>query len=676
MKIKKKWLCVLFMSLLCIVYSTTIYGEELDGNSGDKTQAPYFYIEGGDPTVDSFPLKGTEVTTNINGTIAETFVVQTYANLGTSPINASYVFPASSRVTVHGMTMQIGDKTVTAQIKEKEEAKQEFEEAKSEGKSASLLEQQRPNVFTMDVANVMPGDIVRIELHYTEMIVSTEGTYQFVFPTVAGPRYASLSGALEAPADDWVTSPYITDNDMPDKKYDIHVNLSTGVPITDLASKSHDISVTWNNQTAAQVALSNPDDFAGNKDFILEYKLTGDEVNCGIMLDKGEDENFFMLMVQPPERIQLEDIPPREYVFLLDVSGSMNGYPLDTAKDLITNLVTNLRETDKFNLILFSGASVQMAPRSVSATQANIKSAIHLIDEQEGGGGTELASALKDAISLPKEEDASRSIVLITDGYISGEKEVFDIINKNIGTTNFFSFGIGSSVNRYLIDGVANTGLGESFVVTDSSDAAETAERFRTYIQSPVLTDIKVTYDGFDVYDVEPPVLSTLFAQRPIVLFGKWRGEAVGTIRITGKSGNQDYAQDIKVSEIKPLEVNKAIRYLWARTKVERLVDFGSPDDEEAVKKEITALGLKYSMMTPYTSFIAVIDIVRNPDKKSTDVKQPLLLPENVSELAVGDGYTVGSEPSDMILVLGMLFLIGTGAAVRKGRKGRRPQGA
>lgn len=658
MRKKRNWLCILFTLCMLLASSTAVYGEGSDGGDGDKTAAPYFFVEGGDSSTDSFPLKETKVSANINGVIAETYVTQTYTNEGTAPINASYVFPASTRVAVHGMKMEIGDKVITAKIKEKEEAKVEFEEAKSEGKSASLLEQQRPNVFNMSVANIMPGDVVRIELHYSELIVSTEGTYEFVFPTVVGPRYVSPSEDQDAEDNQWTETPYIKDGKTPDGKYDISVNLSTGVPISDVTCTSHKVNVTKDNESTAKVTLSNPEDYAGNRDFILDYKLTGKEVNCGLMLNKGQDENFFLMMVQPPERYKPEDIPPRDYVFVLDVSGSMYGFPLDTAKILIKNLVGNLRDTDTFNVILFSGASMQMSPRPVPATADNIQKAIKMIDEEDGGGGTELTSALRDAIAIPRDKNISRSVVVITDGYIFDEKATFDLISKNLDTTSFFSFGIGSSVSRYLIDGIAKAGQGEAFVVTDPDEAEETAKRFRTYIQAPILTDIHVTYDGFDTYDMEPSKLPTLFAERPIVLFGKWRGEPTGTIKITGKTGSQDYVKEIAVSDVQPLDTNNALPYLWARTKVENLTDYGNNNaDEEAVKKEVTALGLKYSMMTPYTSFIAVTDIVRNKDGDSKDVKQPLPLPEGVSNLAVG-GYTNGSEPGEIILAGGIIFLI------------------
>lgn len=437
MKKQRKWQCMFLAFLLLILNSSAIYAEEKDEDSDDKTLAPYFFIEDADSSADQLPLKGTSVSTTINGVIAETYVTQTYANEGETPINAQYVFPASTKVAVHGMKMEIGNQVITAQIKEKEEAKEEFEEAKSEGKSASL-EQKRSNVFTMSVANIMPGDTINIELHYTELLSPTEGIYQFVFPTVVGPRYSSPQTEPNEDEDGWVQTPYIPEGGEPSGTYDISVQLSTGVPITDISCKSHQINVARDGDSNAQIHLANPEDFAGDRDFILDYKLTGEEISYGLMLDSGEKENFFMLMVQPPERYKPEDLPPREYIFVLDVSGSMFGYPLDTAKDLIRNLVGSLNETDLFNLILFSSDSSKLSSQSLPATQQNIQRAIDLIEKQEGGGGTELAPALKRAVSLPLANSYSRSIVTITDGYLRGEREIFDLIQDNLDRANFF----------------------------------------------------------------------------------------------------------------------------------------------------------------------------------------------------------------------------------------------
>lgn len=673
---RNHWLSFLLALWPLLAFPAAAYGSE--NSSQEKALAPYFVVEGADPETEAFPLKETDVSTNINGIIAETFVTQTYANEGKTPINARYLFPASEGVSIHGMKMQIGDQVITAKIQEREEAKKTFEAAKEEGKSASLLEQQRPNVFSMDVANIMPGDRVRIELHYTEMIVSTEGIYEFVFPTVVGPRYAS-SAAREADnpqdgpgtggeaSDQWVAAPYLEEGKTPPGKYNITVSLSTGVPLTGLSSKSHDIKVEKSSDSTATVTLAHPEDYAGNRDFILSYQLTGEEVSCGLILDSDEEENYFMLMVQPPKRYTPDQLLPREYIFVLDVSGSMYGYPLETAKGLIRDLVLGLKETDRFNLLLFSNSSMQMSSGSVPATKENIQKAMELIDQESGGGGTELGAALRSAVSTPIKPGFSRSVITITDGYISEEKEIFGIIHENLGNTNFFSFGIGDSVNRYLIDGIAKAGQGEAFVVTDSEDAAGTAERFRTYVQAPLLTDIKVDFDGFDAYEVEPPVVPTLFARRPIILFGKWRGQQAGTIRITGQMGGEGlnstdgepgFVQEIDVAAIEAQENSHALPYLWARKKVERLMDYGAPATDSALtKKIVTAIGLKYSMMTPYTSFVAVTETIRNPEGEGKDVTQPSALPLHVSSLAVG-GYTTGSEPGAWILLLGTMLLL------------------
>lgn len=669
MRKKKNWLCVIVMLFVLTLCSHAVYAEGADEDD-DVTLAPYFFVEGADPSIDRLPLKGTDVQTTINGTIAETYVVQTYANEGKNPINARYVFPASTQVTVHGMTMEIGSHVVTAQIREKEEAKKEFEQAKSEGKSASLMEEKRPNVFTMDVANIMPGDTVCIKLHYTEMITPTEGVYQFVFPTVTGPRYASPETMEEAQEDDWVESPYMEEGSTSEGTYDIMVNLSTGVPITDLKCGTHKTSVEWNGQSVAKVTLEDTDDYAGDRDFILEYKLTGEKLRSGLMLYKGEEENFFQLTMQPPKRYEAEEVPPREYIFVLDVSGSMNGYPLDTAKALIRNLVKNLKKTDRFNVILFSDIVSEMSLEPVSATDINIDCAMKLIDMQEGGGGTELAQALQCAVDDPERKGVARSIVVITDGYISDEEEIFELIGEHMDSASFFPFGIGSSVNRYLMEGIAGTGMGEAFIVTDDAAAEETAERFRTYIEAPLLTDIQLDFDGFDVYDVEPAKISTLYAERPVVVFGKWKGEPSGTIRISGKTGTKDYSETIKVFDAEPTEDNGAIRYLWARKRLETLTDYGFSKFDKSVKAEVTALGLDYSMITPYTSFVAVLDTVRNTEGESTDVDQPSPLPAGVSNLAVG-GYLIGAEPTDLMLAVMMGIVLFAGIWFRK-RERRR----
>ena len=668
MKKYKSLLCLLSALIIFMSSVPTVHAEEAMDVDEDRTYAPYFYVESEEVGLDCLPLKKTDVSVNIEGIIASIHVTQSYSNEGTKPVNASYIFPASTKVTIHGMQMQIGNQIVTAKIKEKEEAKQEFEAAKSEGKSASMLSEERSNVFSMDVANIMPGDNVQIELDYTELITPSEGIYEFVFPTVVGPRYVGPVIDDTGTRDEWTGTPYLSEGTPPTDEYDIRVTISAGVPISSLTCSSHDINTEWNENTTAHVSLANPADYAGNRDFILDYKLTDAKIGTGLITGQYGEENFFMLMVQPPERVEVEEIPPREYIFVLDVSGSMSGFPLETAKKLINNLVSGLRETDTFNLILFSGTSYKMASRSVPATEENINKAVKLINGQKGAGGTELADALEDALHIPTEDDMARNIVIITDGYIYGESDVFKLVNDNLNQADFFSFGIGSAVNRYLIEGIASIGQGEPFIVTKENQADEIADKFRNYIQSPVLTDIQVSFDGFDVYDVEPAALPTLYAKKPIVLLGKWRGEATGTIQITGTTGNGTYTDSISAADAVTAE-NNAIAYLWARKRVERLTDYGRDGSDSQAQEEVTQIGLQYSMVTPYTSFIAVLDVVRNTDEEATDVNQPLPLPLEVSNLAVG--YRIGSEPGTGILIVVPIMMTLMSVLYGKARKKR-----
>jgi Ca-activated chloride channel family protein len=633
-------LIVIFM-LIFLIFAFPALGHAAQAveTAADTTLSPYFFVESEDVQLDSFPLKETNVTANITGLIADVYVSQSYANEGGKPINVSYVFPTSTRVAVHGMKIAIGDNMVIAQIKEREEARQEYEQAKGQGKNAALLEQERPNVFTMSVANIMPGDVVCVELHYTELILAIGGAYEFVFPTVVAPRYSNQPADTAPQTDQWVANPYLEEGSTTPSKYGITVNLSTGIPISSLNCKSHDVEVNWDGESAAQITLSTPEKYAGDRDYVLEYTLIGQDVQCGLMLQAGDTENYFMLMLQPPQRVQVDDKPPREYVFVLDVSGSMSGFPLDTAKELLTDFLDHLKETDRFNLVLFDNTSRQMSPNSLPATAENIKTAFDMIEREFGGGGTELLSAIELAVAIPMDKNVSRSVIVITDGEISAEQAVFDFIGNNLENTNYFAFGIGSAVNRYLVEGIAKTGLGESFVATKPSEVPDIADNFRTYIESPVLADIAVTYAGFDAYDVEPPNLPILFTQKPIALFGKYRGELTGIIRVTGKTGNSEYVQEIQLSETEPLETNTAIGLLWARKTVERLLDYKGSSVSADVKQKAIEIGLKYSIMTPYTSFVAVLETIRNHDGDSIDVDQPLPLPLGVSNLAVGGGY-------------------------------------
>jgi Ca-activated chloride channel family protein len=642
-----------------------------DSSRPDKTLSPYFFVEGGDPAIDRLPLKDTRVDVAIAGVIADVTVRQVYENRGTRPIHARYIFPASTRAAVYGMTMTVGDVRTVATIKERERATREFEAAKREGKNASLLEQSRPNVFMMKLANVLPGDTVVVELKYTELLVPTDGVYEFVYPTVVGPRYSEKREQEAAPGDEFVKAPYTHEGEAPRSEFHLAGVLTTGVPIQELDSPSHQLDVRAAG-LRAEITLDDSERLSGNRDVILRYRLAGAEIASGLQLYQGRDENFFLLMAEPPQTVQPDQIPAREYIFVLDVSGSMHGFPLDTAKKLMGDLVNVLRPSDTFNIVVFADGSDTFAPASVPATRPNLSRALQFIGQKNGGGGTRLLAALERAVAIRRQPSVSRSIVLVTDGYIDAESAVFDYVKEGRDDVNFFAFGIGSSVNRFLIEGVARAGRGEPFIVTEPGQATAAATRLRRYIDTPVLTGIDVKFHGFDVYDVEPGTIPDLFASRPIVVIGKWRGNAAGSIELSGKTGRGAYQTAIPVSPTNADAGHGALRHLWARTRIADLSDFGPGAPSEDRVAEITSLGLTYGLLTRYTSFVAVQEIVRRTSESADDVDQPLPLPAGVSDLAVG--VTSGPEP-DIVWVASIVVALLGGASLLRMRR-RRSGGA
>jgi Ca-activated chloride channel homolog len=488
-----------------------------------------------------------------------------------------------------------------------------------------------------------------------------------VYPTVVGPRYSAKRESQASPGDEFVNAAYTHQGEAPRSEFHLTGVVSTGVPIQELTSPSHQLVTNSSGLGRAEIALADSERFSGNRDFILRYRLAGQRISSGLLLYQGTDENFFLLMAEPPKTVATDDVPPREYIFVVDVSGSMNGFPLDTAKKLMADLVNVLRPSDMFNIVVFADGSETFSPVSVSATRSNLTRALQFIGRKAGGGGTRLLAALKSAVAIPRQPVVSRSIVLLTDGYIEAESDVFDYVRTQLDGANFFAFGIGGSVNRYLIEGVAHAGLGEPFVVTRPDEATEVAARLRRYIDSPVLTGIDVKFLGFDAYDVEPRRIPDMFASRPIVVFGKWRGAASGAIEIWGRTGRQLYATSIAVAPEKPDARHAALRHLWARTRIRNLSDFGPAAASDERVAAITSLGLTYGLLTRYTSFVAVQEIVRRAVGDADDVDQPLPLPAGVSDLAVG--VTRGDEPDFIWVSAIVLALFGCASLLRARRR-------
>lgn len=651
----------LFAALLLVAWAPA----HADDSEAARAEGPYFQIASTDPGVDRLPLKGTTVDARIVGPIADVRVVQRYRNEGQRTIEAKYVFPGSTQAAVHAMTVRLGERVLNATIREKQRARLEYETAKKEGKTAALLDQHRPNVFQMNVANILPGDEVLVELRYTELLLPTDRRYRFVYPTVVGPRYhvpRSEGGASSFPA-----TAHLPVGQASNSAFDLRVSFASPLPVQDLFSPSHRVEVQGEGSAQAEVALANEVEPGNNRDFILEYRMAGDATAAGLTLYPGKigEDNYFLALVEPPQAIATAQINPREYVFVVDISGSMHGFPLDTAKTLLRHLIGNLRASDSFNVLLFSGSNRMLSDTPVPATTANIERAIATLDNIRAGGSTEIVPALERIAALPKNPEVARTVVVVTDGYVTVEDRVFQLVRRNLGNSNVFAFGIGSSVNRHLIEGIARAGQGEPFIVTKPEFAAKQAERLRKMIDAPVLTSVRARFDGLDVYDLEPAhldALPDLLGGRPVAIFGKWRGEAKGQLVLEGRAADGDWQQVLPVAT--PDADAQALRLLWARRRIQQLSDEEALRGGSAQREAITALGLQHSLLTQYTSFIAVDHVVRALDADNkVSVQQPSPLPQGVSNHAIGTAVPSTPEPAAWLALLLVLGLVAAGVS-------------
>jgi len=650
-------LTILFamLSLLCFQPASAVN----DDSEPPAPLSPYFFIEGTDSANDRLPLKRSSADVQLNGFFASVQLSQRYRNEGTQPINATYIFPGSTHAAVNGMTMTIGERRIVAKIKEKRAARQTFDEARKAGKSASLLSQKRPNVFSMEVANIMPGDEVTVMLTYTEILSAEDGVYEFVFPGVVGPRYggdaAHAGGEVQ-----WIQNPYLAEGTPDPVSYGINLELSSPLPISSLESTTHELITQWQDKQSVKLSLKDANS-AGNRDFILRYRLQNNQILTGMTHFESQGENYFLIVSEPPKRVMPEQIPARDYLFVVDVSGSMSGFPLDTTKDLMTRLLDKLNPSDRFNILFFAGGSAVLSSQPLAATPHNINRAIKMMNNQRGGGGTALYPALQRAFSMQRDENVSRNIVLVTDGYISAEERVFQLVDKQLHRNNLFAFGIGSSVNRFLIESIASVGRAEAFVVTNSADAARKSEQFVQYISAPALTNIGLEAKGVELYELEPAKLPDMLAQRPVMVIGKYRNATDdATITLTGVSGQgeQQWAFKLKDAEA----TDSTLPQLWARKRLERLYVVPSGNKEE-LRERIVELGLQYSLLTRHTSFVAVDETVRNTTGKAKEVKQPLPLPQGVSNRAVGRPM-----PEPELLWTGLLALL-ISFFIRRGKR-------
>src|SRR5437588_1259351 len=454
--------------LIAVISALSLIGLQLLRSSGSIASAQNVATQGSLQVVDPngapkavCPLKHTDVKAEISGFLARATVTQEFENPFKEKIEAVYTFPLPQNAAVDDMTMIVGDRTVRGKILPREEAEAVYEAAKTRGQTASLLNQERPNIFTQSVANILPGEQIKITISYVETLKYEDGSYEFVFPMVVGPRYVPGSppgaqGDGFAPDTERVPDgSRVTPQPAPaglraGHDVSLQISLDAGVPIDGLTSKTHDVNIERPDDHHAQITLK---DLATipNRDFILRYDVAGAKISDAVLTHSTGTGGFFTLIVQPPERVKVEGVTTKELVFVLDTSGSMSGFPIEKAKETMKLALDNLYPADTFNLITFSVDEHILFPEPVPATKADLAKAQAFLETRQGGGGTEMMKAIKASMDPSDAQDHVRIVVFMTDGYVGNDMEIIGEVQKH-PNARVFAFGSGSSVNRFLPD--------------------------------------------------------------------------------------------------------------------------------------------------------------------------------------------------------------------------------
>lgn len=550
-------------------------------------------------------LESTTYNAEVSGYLARVTVKQRFRNPNNHKISGSYIFPLSDRSAVDEMNMQIGDRNIKGEIKESEEARQIYARAQAAGRTATLLEQVRTNIFTQSVANIEPGKPIDVTIKYTETLPFKDGEYSLVFPSKVGPRFipagcqGNIASALSVP------------NIFGDKTA-VSVNVTVnegGIPITKISSPSHPFQIATADPSHASMAFASNN--ADEKDMVINWQMASNEVKSGYLTHKVGKDGFVTAMILPPAKVTAQAAAPKEMLFVMDCSGSQSGAPIEKAKDTLEYIVDHMNPRDTFQIISFNN-SVQTFPKEPKPMTAEMKSQAHaFIRSLSADGGTVMAPAIEAACNVPVKENRLRIVTLMTDGYIGNDYEIIGMVKKLRGNSRWFPFGTGNSVNRTLIDGVAKEGGGEPEFVLLNSDSEDIAKRFYNRIANPVLTNIHISAEGVQLSDIYPARPSDVWEQRPLYVQARYTKPGQGYIVVKGYSMGKPYTQKLPVVLPDRETSNTAIPQTWAHSRIDELMSMdwqgmqsGNPDAE--LKKNIIDTSLNYHVLSQFTSFVAV----------------------------------------------------------------------
>ena len=684
---QQNWITILLSTLITLSMSgSTAFTETLQPITSMEQEVTQgtLRVEVEEEIVEC-PLKHTDVKANIAGFIARVTVTQTFHNPYDENIEAVYVFPLPHTAAIDDMTMTVGDRRIVGLIKRRAEAQALYQEAIRQGKTASLLEQERPNIFTQSVGNIEPNDEVRIEISYVDVLDYDMGTYEFHFPMVVGPRYipgtatskipelpnvlkgkvGESEAPLDAPSDgadpsgtgvapdtdrvpdaSRITPPVLKPGYRTAHDISLAVSLDAGVPIQDIQIVNHTAEVDRVEASGATAVLS-PADSIPNKDFVMKYAVVGEKPGMAVLAhSKGAEQGYFMLMIQPKLDAELAEAPPREIVFLVDVSGSMRGEPTEKVKETMHHFLRLTKPKDTVQVITFSNRANKLFKKSVPATQANIEHALNFTQQIRGGGGTEMLNAIKLVLNDPVDPERVRIVVMLTDGYIGNEAEIIAEIDRRAGDQiRFSAIGIGTSPNRYLIDGVAKHGGGMADVIELNTDPGPLVAQIAERIHRAQLAKIQIDWNELSVYETYPRQIPELWSGRPVIMFGRYAGGGSKEIRLSGSAEGKPlkYKLHVTLPDVQP--AHDVLSKVWARKKIEDISAQLYAADASEIIEEITNIALTHRLMTQYTSFVAVDENDMQPINQEAKAPRQVVVPVPLPEGTDFNGlYSVQSS--------------------------------
>jgi Ca-activated chloride channel family protein len=561
----------------------------------------------------AFLLKSSEVRADVSGGSARVFVRQRFENPFRRPVEVVYRFPLPHSGAIDHARIEVGSRVIAAEISPTGAAVEKFRKAREEGKTASLTRQDRPNLFTQTITNLLPGEPITVELGFYVELDYVDGRRVLRLPVTTGPRYGSRR-----------TSP----RGRPGHELDLLVALDAGVPISDLRSESHAIQVVPRGRTGADVTLA-PYDRLPVKDFVLSWEVAGPEPAVTLTTHRADWDGYFALVVLPDRQPQVR--VGREVVFVVDTSGSMRNNKLMTAKRAVARAMTTLEPMDTFRVVRFAQRAEAFSRTAVPAVPANIREALGWIEGLASDGGTEIVRGVRMAFAGSKDRHRMRIVHFVSDGLVDNERQVLSKLRAVVGNSRVFPLGIGSSPNRFLLERMADIGRGSvDYLLANADDDSidEAVERFVRRSRTPALTDITIDWGGLPVSETVPQRLPDLFSGKPLVVRGRYSDAASGEIVIRGYRGGNLWEKRIPVALPDVETANAALAPLWARARVRELMLGMYSGELGDVREEVTALGLRHGLLTKWTSFFAVEETVVNPGKPPEVIREPLPMPE------------------------------------------------